>query len=66
VPGQERLVEEIVVVVEEGRLPAVAALGDMMRQARRDDAGKTRQARPPISPADRRRLGIVFLELPRT
>jgi hypothetical protein len=34
--------------MEEGLLPAVAALGDMMRQAGGEDAGEARPARPLI------------------
>jgi hypothetical protein len=46
---QQRPVAAVVALVEEGRLPAVAALGDMMRQAGGDDAGETRHDRPLIS-----------------
>ena len=49
--GEERLVEEVVVRAEEGRLAAIATLGDMVRQAGRNDAGETRHVRPlPNSP----------------
>ena len=46
---QQRLVAAVVGPIEGSRLPAVAALGDMMRQAGGDDAGETRHDRPFIS-----------------
>jgi hypothetical protein len=55
--GQERPVEPIVVLAEERRLPAVAPVGDMMRQAGRDNAGETRDDRPLPQPPRRRQLG---------
>ena len=39
--GKEIAVERIVAVGEEGACSAIAALGDMMRQAGNDDAGET-------------------------
>jgi hypothetical protein len=42
--GQKIAVERVVGVGEEGARAAVAALGDMMRQAGNDDAGETGHA----------------------
>jgi len=40
--GQQIEIERIIAVLEEGLLAPVAALGDVMRQARKDHAGKAR------------------------
>ena len=42
--GQEVAVYLVIAVLEEDRLAPVAALGDMVRQTRDDDAGETRHA----------------------
>ena len=53
-----------VVVVEEDRQPAVAALGDVVRDTGKDEAGKTGQPATPIRCAGGRQLCIVSPEFP--
>ncbi len=48
--SQEIAVERIVGIGEEGALPAIAALGDMVRQAGDDDTGKAGHG-PQVTPA---------------